>query len=663
MSWFEAVPPALVFCGWLALPGLPITYLLGLRGVAAWGFAPTVATGIVGVTAVLAPMAGLTWGFLPPLAATVALSAVLGVYRLFRRGRSGPVDPRGVRLWAALGLVPALLLGVVTVLRAIPAPGSVAQTFDNIFHYNAVRLILDSGNGSSLSLSALGQPGAPAGFYPAVWHDLAALTVQATGVSIPVAANAAAIAMSTIAWPLACLLLVRQIIGPSRLAMALTGVLSLAFGAFPWGLLGFGVLWPNTLGLALLPAGVAGVLAITGLAREDVLGKGRAWLLLAVTFVAGGLAHPNTIFSLAVLSVVPIAIAVVRWGQAKRAAGKPGLAWVGMGGALVAALALARFVDTSPLFNDVKAITRPPIETPAQAVGEALLNGPNSKSAAWLLSAFVLVGLYVTLRRGSTRRWLAANHVISMLMFVIAATTTGSLAQHIVGYWYNDSFRLAAVLPVTALPLAIIGVLAAIAFIRDRIETMRSDAWRTRLQPALKSTIAIPALVALALLGGTKGFYSGEHSRVVTAIYGLDAKPATQPLLDTEQRAFFDRISRDVPADAVIASNPWNGSVLLWSLESRKVLVPAFNLAMGPDQTFLAKHLDDAATNPLVCAAANRLHVRYVYVDTRRFWPTDKRIHDYPGLADPTGRSGFELVDQQGAMKLFRITACAAQGR
>ena len=41
MSWFEAVPPALVCCGWLLLPGLPITYLLGLRGLAAWGAGPT----------------------------------------------------------------------------------------------------------------------------------------------------------------------------------------------------------------------------------------------------------------------------------------------------------------------------------------------------------------------------------------------------------------------------------------------------------------------------------------------------------------------------------------------------------------------------------------------------------------------------------------------
>jgi hypothetical protein len=567
-----------------------------------------------------------------------------------------------VRAAAAIGMAPALVLGVVTLLRAIPTADSISQTFDAVFHYNAVRLILDSGNGSALAIGALGQPGAAAGFYPAAWHDLASLSVQATGVAIPVAANAAAFVLAAVAWPLACLLLVRQIIGPSRLAMALTGVLSLAFGAFPWGLLGFGVLWPNTLGLALLPAGFAAVLAITGLAREDVIGRGRGWALLVITLIGGGLAHPNTVFSLAVLSVAPVGVAVVRWGIARHRAGRRVQAWAGVGAVVVVALAAARFVDTSPLFNDVKSISWPAFETPSQAVGEVLLNSPNTKSAAWLLSVFTVVGLVVTLRRAG-RRWLPATHLLAALMFLIAATVNSPWSVRIVGYWYHDSFRLAAVLPLTALPLTIIGIQVTIAWLRDRIETMRSATWRERLQPALKSTVAIPGVVLLVLLIGTKGLYSGEHSRVVANTYGLAAVPATQPLLDSDQRAFFDRIGREVPADATIASNPWNGSVLLWSLEGRKVLVPAFNLAMGSDQLFLSKHLDDAAVNPVVCASAGRLRVQYLYVDKRRFWPTDKRVFDYPGLADPTGRPGFQLVDQQGQMKLFRITACAAQGR
>jgi hypothetical protein len=255
------------------------------------------------------------------------------------------------------------------------------------------------------------------------------------------------------------------------------------------------------------------------------------------------------------------------------------------------------------------------------------------------------------------------NHLISALMFLISATMDTPLSVRIVGFWYNDSFRLAAMLPVTALPLTIIGVQVVVAWLRDRIETMRSETWRPRLQPALKSTVAIPGAVLLVLLIGTKGLYSGEHSRVVANTYGLAAIPATQPLLDADQRTFFDRIGHEVPADATIASNPWNGSVLLWSLEDRQVLIPHFNLTAGPDQTFLSKHLDDAAANPAVCASAGRLHVQYLYVDKRRFWPTDKRVFDYPGLSDPAGRAGFELVDQQGPMKLFRITACAAQGR
>ncbi|QUQ69841.1 DUF6541 family protein [Kutzneria sp. CA-103260] len=661
MSWFDAVPAALLCACWLLLPGLPVTYLLGLRGVAAWGFAPTVAVGTIGLTAVIAPMAGLTWGFLPPIVVSAILVALIGLYRLIRRRPSSPVDPLAVTGAAAIGMVPAVLLGLVTMARSIPGgPNSVSQTYDAVFHYNAVRLILNSGNGSSLAIGALGQPGVAGGFYPAAWHDLVALVVGGSCAAIPVATNATAAVVASLAWPLACLLLVRQVVGPSRLAMGVTGVLSLAFGAFPWGLLGFGVLWPNTLGLSLLPAGFAAVLSVTGLARQDVLGRGRAWFLLVVSGVAGAIAHPNTIFSLAALSIIPVLIGVVGWAKVRRAAGHARQAYAAVGGVVLLMLGAAVFADRSPIFNDVKSITWPAIESPAQSIGEVLLNAPNGKNAAWVLSAFTLIGLVVAARRGSGRRWLVADHVLSGVMFLLAATLNSPLSHHIVGYWYNDSFRLAAVLPVTALPATVLGVQAVIAWLRDRIETTHSETWRARLQPALKSTVAIPAIVLLVLVVGTKGLYSGQHSLVVAATYGQSDNPRTQPLLNADRHEFFDRIGREVPANATIASNPWNGSALLWSLEDRQVLVPHFAVTMGADEIFLSKHLDDAARNPLVCQAAGRLHVQYLYVDTVYLWPGDKRTHDYPGLADPTGKAGFELVDQQGQMKLFRITACAA---
>ncbi len=664
MSWFDAVPAALLCACWLLLPGLPVTYMLGLRGVAAWGFAPTVAVGTIGLTAVIAPKAGLTWGFLPPIIAAAVFTALIGLYRLIRRRPSSPVDPLAVTGAAAIGMAPAVLLGLFTLARSIPGgPNSISQTYDAVFHYNAVRLILNSGNGSSLAIGALGQPGVAGGFYPAAWHDLVALVVGGSGASIPVATNMTAAIVSSLAWPLACLLLVRQIVGPSRLAMGITGVLSLAFAAFPWGLLGFGVLWPNTLGLSLLPAAFAAVLAITGLARQDVLGRGRAWFLLVVSGLAGAIAHPNTIFSLAVLSIIPIMIWVVGWAKVRRAAGHRGQGTAAVAGTVLLMLGVAAFCEFSPIFKDVKSISWPAIESPAQSVGEVLLNATNGRDAAWVLSAFALIGLVVAVRRGSGRRWLVANHVFSGVMFLLAATLNSPLSHHIVGYWYNDSYRLAAVLPVTALPATVLGVQAVIAWLRDRIETSHSETWRARLQPALKSTVAIPVAVLLVLVAGTKGLYSGQHSEAIAVSYGQPDNSATQPLLNSDRHEFFDRIGREVPAEAAIASNPWNGSALLWSLENRQVLVPHFAVTMGSDELFLSRNLDDAKTNPQVCAAAGRLHVQYLYVDDVYLWPGDKRTHDYPGLADPTGKAGFELVDQQGQMKLFRITACAAQGR
>ena len=44
------LPAALVLTCWLLLPGLLVTYLIGLRGVAAWGFAPLISTGTVALS-------------------------------------------------------------------------------------------------------------------------------------------------------------------------------------------------------------------------------------------------------------------------------------------------------------------------------------------------------------------------------------------------------------------------------------------------------------------------------------------------------------------------------------------------------------------------------------------------------------------------------------
>jgi hypothetical protein len=65
-------------------------------------------------------------------------------------------------------------------------------------------------------------------------------------------------------------------------------------------------LWSNLLGMSVAPAALAVVVSVCGLAKDDAIGRGRAWLLLPVTAVGLALAHPNALFTLIALSIFPV---------------------------------------------------------------------------------------------------------------------------------------------------------------------------------------------------------------------------------------------------------------------------------------------------------------------------------------------------------------------
>ena len=652
-GWLPAVPVFLVAAVWLLLPGLLVTYGIGLRGLAAWGSAPAATVAMLSFAAVLAEAAGIRWSLLTAAVSCLVIAAACALlaFALRRRLPRPTADHRTITLAAFAGLVPAGLLGAVVIALGLHRPDQLSQTFDAVFHYNAVAYILDSGNGSSLHMNGLGTPdvaqhvsGLLGLFYPAAWHDITSLVVLVTGTGIPEATNMMAAAVTLLVWPLSCLLLARQIFGRSRAALAVTGLVSIGFTAFPWGFLAFGVLWPNLLALALAPAGLAMVLSICGLAREDAVGRARAWFLLGVVLVAGALAETNVDFTLVALSVFPAGIAL--WRRAARLPLRRAVTEISI--AVVVFGAGWWFVATTPLLAMVRTAPWPPFESPAQAVGQVLLNattGPNATngfSALWVLSVVVLVGIALCGRRPELR-WAVGAYAISGALFVLSASINRPDTQAFTGYWYNDAYRLGAAIPVTAVPLAVAGIL-------------HLARWWPATRPALKLAATMVALVLL-----TKGLYVGAHAsalkfRTVDALTGDNSEGR---LVDGRTQAFFARIKPLIPQNAIVAGNPWNGSALLWALADRRTLFPHLGTATAPVQWYLAHHLDEAGTDPQVCREATRIGVGYLLVGESTFWPTDPERQKYPGFADPVGRPGFQLLAQDGPFKLYRLAACA----
>lgn len=641
-AWVHAAPLWAAAVVWLVLAGLPVAAAMGLRGCAAWAAAPALAVTTLSLAAVVAGAVSVRWSSIVALVAVAVATLLAFAVNGLVGGRPAP-DRRSVRACAAGGVLAAALLGGVALALALRTPAALSQSFDAVFHYTALAVIRDSGDASSLTLGALDVPGAPARFYPAAWHDVTALVLATAGGAIPAGANAVAGVIAVLVWPLACVFLARQVFGPRPGTLAVTGLYSVGFTAFPWGLLKWGVLWPNLLGMSLVPVGLGLVLAVTGRAVDDAVGRPRALVLLAVTLVGMALAHPNTVVCLVVLASVLILVTTAQraWD------GRVGGAWWAVVAAVVVPVLLLAGLRMTPLMREVAAVWWAPTTTAAGAVGEALLHATHGRRAEWLLAAVVLAGVVRSVRDPALR-WLTAGHAVSAALFVMAASIQSPTTMLLTGFWYSDSWRIAAMLPITGVPLAALGTVAIAEWLRGRIGSR-----------VAAPVGAITLVVALILAGATKGMHLGRTALVVHTTFAAEDAPATN-LVSPDEAEFFARIRARVEPDAVVANNPWDGSALLWPLQGRRVLFGQLDgRKQTAEQDYLAQNLVFAASDPRACQIAAKLGVRYLLVGEVHFWPTDPRVEDYPGVRDPGRLPGFRLVERQGELALFALSSCS----
>ncbi|MEO6899171.1 MAG: DUF6541 family protein, partial [Mycobacteriaceae bacterium] len=393
ITWIGSVPVLLMGALGVLAPGAVIALAWRQRGLAVLLLAAPLTLAVTAVMTVLAPVVGLRWSELPVLALTAVL-AVAGLVLRRRPGRHSGPDGSESRGRAALGWVVggiggAAALAALTFRLGIGRPDAVSQSYDAVFHLNALRYITETGSASPLDLN--GMIGRSGGFYPSLWHACAVLLVPLTGGEVPVAANLTALLIAGLLWPLSCVFLVRQLLNPPAVLLAAAAVLSMAFVGFPWFTLSWGVLWPQTLGIALIPAVLACALSALGVAREDVLGGPVMGVLaLGAAAVACAAAHPGAVISAFLLaSVLALATAldrVQRWWRRGRL-----LALGQLAGTVVALAVVWWLLFTTPGIRNTTT-NWAATTTVTRAVLRHLVGAPNGTAPAYLVSALVLVG-------------------------------------------------------------------------------------------------------------------------------------------------------------------------------------------------------------------------------------------------------------------------------
>lgn len=636
-SWGAAVPAIVVAAGVLFIPGLAVAFAAGARGFRLWALAAPLTFTLAGLGAIVLQAAGI--GLQPAAFGAIVLVAVgaAAATRLLNRRRSPrPVatrdpesSPRSVSRLRALAPLAGVILAAVAIgariVTAISDPTAIAQLFDNVFHLNAVAIIAADGEGSSLTLGNLTE--ASRTFYPAAFHDVAALIAQLSGAGIPAVMNATALLLCAVVWPVSAIYLATRILGTRPEVFVFAGALAGVFGSFPYRLLSFGVLYPFLAGLTLLPVLLGLIVEFFDRTRAD--SRERVMPLIAIVGVAPGIAltHPSVIVAGAVLGV-PFAV-----GSAIRSLRERQI----VGGVL----ALIYLLGTAGAFIAV----RPPLNsapwTPSQtykeAIGAIITLSPGSIAIPWVVFGLVLLGFIGAARH--PRRYagvLGMYGIGALLYFASAAIANDTVRDLLSGVWYRDTERVAALFTIAAFPLVLGGALVLSAGARAALSRMRLP----RGAGARRLTAAI-IVVGVVLLGTVRG----PIPQAQEWIHQSFGQHGVEQLLSADERALMRDVEALVPVDGVVVGSPRTGASLTPVFADRSALAPHIFGNRTTAEQYLLDNWDQAGVDPAVCDYIRELNA---------FWALDFGTDDVLGGVHPP-LSGTDSLDETAAPRVTEL--------
>ncbi|WP_420820321.1 DUF6541 family protein [Specibacter cremeus] len=640
----------------LGAPGAVVLAVLRVRGLVAVCAAPAVSVSIIGVSAIVAPWIHLRWGApVVVLGTAITAAAAFTVKRLVPALR--PAQPRDRRWTVPTAVVGTLVaLGITTAVLAnvTTSPESFTQGYDTVFHLNATENVLRTGNASSFAISSFILPSGSSVFYPAAWHGLASLLIILTGISVPAATNILWLAVAGVVWPLACVFLVRVLAGPNRTVLAATAVLAAVFPAFPYLLLFYGSAYPNALSNAVLPVGIGLVLLTLRPDRHAPISPAMAMTLVVLFLPGAGLAQPNGVFSILLVLTPLLAAMLVGWlrrgfGLSRR------LGWLRLGIAVAVAGGGIGGLFLLPQFRGLFIYTSPAFLPFPLA---ALRNLTQAPDPVWfpsiVLTLLVLLGLWVCVKTHK-RRWLVATLALLVLTYPLTTATNLPLANMLMAPWWDNPERVAAVMPLVAVPLAGMGLGAVVAWLGGKVRGRRR---------ALALRFGEPATAAvLAVVLGLANPGLGQMRDALATMFDVPPGPNNLAQVDADELALIHRLDSLTTPDDVLANNPYNGSALAMALAGRTMLFPySSQNDLDQDLYNLRFWLNLVGTDPAICAAAKRKGVTYLLDFGTSYIPAfDNPRSLYPGVTLAPDSDAFTLVAREGHAKLYKLTRCGGE--
>lgn len=683
----------------LIAPGYLLLRGFGFSRVLALAASPVMTIAEVGVVGIVFAEVGVTCTWLTVLLPCVAVGLLTLIVRraisqgipdcfkfasdgfsLF--GLSGAASG-----WLSLGATVAVsvIIGAVYFVGNMGAPDAMFQAYDNMFHSAGLRNFAESGNWSSLETcyfigeQALIDPIPSSGFYPAAWHALAAQLISCTGISVALAENVVNFAMSFVVFPASVFFFARVAFAKVSYAVFFCSVCAVAFTAFPWGLLTFGPLYPNLVSYSIVLdfAALFVLLFRPGIGASARVADAFAW---ALSLVALALSQPNAVFVAAVLLAPFCVVQAARiperfgWGASDRAR----LALrVACGVACTAGIAaIWMVIYYSPFMSGPISQFYPAYFTKPEAIANALLLSFRLSLPQVVLAVLVIIGGIYTL---FNRRylWLSFAYGISLVMYIInASTETFFLKSILVGFWYSDVFRVAAMAGILGIPLACLGLNAVFLGVLRLLG--RGEAGK-RAQPCAQraGVAAVCIAVAFAVLNFAPNI--GSDDKKIETPFGyvgetiaMDYSVEAPNVLSPEERAFVQKAREVVGDDELLINIPDDGSAFSYGLDGSNVYYRVTRTYGGesetPESRAIRERLCNVATDAGVQEALESIDAEYLLVldqgeddlrGERLFlftWDFYSEMWDgISSINDAT--PGFDVVLSEGDMRLYRIVA------
>ena len=485
--WLQFVISLGLFLLILVIPGFCFFRLLKAPRLEALLLSPVFSVSLYSVLGILYSLLGVASSVVSVFAIPSALLLVVSAVK-FAKGRGrlaaseklhesailgrGSLDVRMAVFYLACGII----AGTVLFLKPLDGADSFISTYDNLYHYNAIRALVKSGYWSPLDTSCyLALPGAlnpmPGGtypldgYYPLGWHILLALLMELSGCALPMAANVANFAFTSVVFPLGMYMLMATLFKKESTLVA-GALCSCVCAAFPWYMLLEWSLFPNLAAFCLIPILATCFIRLAKrlaarVASGEVPDEDPEMSVLLAGFLFACIAcatiHPNSIFTAALL-LAPFVVWMFAWAIGRKYSVVAGI----VGGIVVSAIIVIAWVllanaDSFKYVMDEATKARQLPEEAWIAVTEfSFMN----KAGQPILFVFALVGVVAVL---ASRRncWIVVSFALVVLVYVASASfEEGPLRQILTGFWYSEPKRIGSIVGLASMPLMACGLSA-----------------------------------------------------------------------------------------------------------------------------------------------------------------------------------------------------------